>query len=63
MEEKNSTIFPISAEQLNLIELNLSLTPEERIIKHQKALNLLNELKRVKENGERSQLPAESSSR
>lgn len=49
-------------QEQNLLEINLSLTPEERIIKHQKALNLLNELKRVKENGERSQLSTESSS-
>lgn len=31
----------------NLLLRNLSLTPEERIINHQKALNLLNELKKI----------------
>lgn len=50
-------------QELNLLEINLSLTPEERILKHQKALNLLNELKRVRKNGERSQLFTESSPR
>lgn len=55
--------FQNNDQEQNLLEINLSLTPEERIIKHQKALNLLNELKRVKEDGERSQLSAESSSR
>jgi len=50
-------------QELNLIENNLKLTPEERIIKHQKALNLLKTLKRVREDGERSQLSTESSSR
>ena len=54
---------PSSTDQeLNLLEINLSLTPEQRILKHQKALNLLNELKRVKKDGERSQLSTESSS-
>lgn len=46
----------------NLLEINLSLTPEERILKHQKALNLLNELQRVRKDGERPKLSAESSS-
>lgn len=55
---------PSSTDQeLNLLEINLSLTPEERILKHQKALNLLNELKRVRKDGERSQLSFESSPR
>lgn len=56
-DEKSSS----TDQELNLLEINLSLTPEERILKHQKALNLLNELKRVRKDGERSQLSTESS--
>ena len=55
---------PSSEDQdLNLLEINLSLTPEERIIKHQNALNLVNELKRAIKDAERSELSSESSSR
>jgi hypothetical protein len=53
--------FSSSDQEANLLEINLSLTPEQRILKHQKALNLLNILKRVRKDGERSQLPTESS--
>ncbi len=59
----NDETLSSSDQELNLLEINLSLTPEERILKHQKALNLLNELKRVRKDGERSQLSTESSSR
>jgi hypothetical protein len=50
-------------QELNLLKLNLSLTTEERLKKHQKALNLVNELKKVKRDGERSQLSTEDSPR
>jgi hypothetical protein len=48
---------PSQAEQeKNLLERNLSLTPEQRLLNHQKALNLLKELQKMREglNGKRS---------
>jgi hypothetical protein len=48
---KNQDLFssPSQAEQeKNLLERNLSLTPEQRLLNHQKALNLLKELQKVR---------------
>lgn len=52
---KNTT--PSQTEQeKNLLERNLSLTPEQRILNHQKALNLLKELQKARKglDGKRS---------
>ena len=45
MEDKDSKNFPISAEQLNQIELNLKLTVDERIAQLQSAVTLIEELR------------------
>jgi len=57
MKNQSLQPSPSQAEQeKNLIERNLSLTPEQRLLNHQKALNLLKELQKVRRglDGQRS---------
>ena len=57
MKNQNLNSFPSQADQeKNLLERNLSLTPEQRLLNHQKALNLLKELQKARKgsDGQRS---------
>jgi len=57
MAHQNLPTNPSSEEQeKNLLKRNLSLTPEQRLLNHQKALNLLKILQNLRkdQNGQRS---------
>ncbi len=43
-ENKNTENLSSTADELSLIEYNLSLTPEERLLNHQRALDTVNEI-------------------
>ncbi|OYZ21431.1 MAG: hypothetical protein B7Y39_09200 [Bdellovibrio sp. 28-41-41] len=47
--EKLSPQLASPALDLSLIEFNLSLTPEERLLNHQRALETINELIKARE--------------
>jgi len=53
---KNQSSSSQTEQEQNLLERNLSLTPEQRLLNHQKALNLLKELQKVRKglDGKRS---------
>jgi hypothetical protein len=57
MKNQSFNSSPSQAEQeTNLLERNLTLTPEQRLLNHQKALNLLKELQKLRKgsDGKRS---------